>query len=172
MVKALDLVVPPPRSLPNRRAWKRDKGVGLVWVRGRGRILVLTQRLGRDVWRHRRVGGEGLNLHVGIDDPCGSSRRSRTVVGRIGEAVVVTLLRTVIGRGGVAVGPGVDGIGRTGVVEGWRGVCRAGRVVVTRVEGTISRWMGTAEESGFRHPAMVDGRVWGGVEGRGGVSLV
>jgi len=172
MVKALDLVVPPPRSLPNRSAWKGDKGVGLVWVRGRGRILVLTERLGRDVWRHRRVGGEGLNLHGGVDNPCGSCRRSRAVVRRIGEAVVVALLRTVIGRGGVAVGPGVDSVRGAGVVEVWGGVGRADRVVVTRVEGTISRRMGTAEEGRFRHPAMVDGRIWSGVEGRGGVSLV
>jgi len=134
VVKALDLVVPPPRSLPDRRAWKGDKGVGLVWVRGRGRILVLTERLGRDVWGHRRVGGEGLNLAGGIDDPCGSSRRSRAVVRGIGEAVFVSLLRTVIGRGGVAVGPGVDGVRGAGVVEGWGGVGRAGRVAVTRVE--------------------------------------
>jgi len=32
--------------------------------------------------------------------------------------------------------------------------------------------MRTAEEGGFGHPAMVDGGIWGGVEGRGGVPPV
>jgi len=27
--------------------------------------------------------------------------------------------------------------------------------------------MGTTEEGGFRHSAMVDGGIWGGIEGRG-----
>ena len=98
------------------------------------------------------------------------------MVGRIGEGIVVGLLRTVIGRGGVAVCPGMDSIGGTRgdtVVEARRGIGRGGRVVVvTRVQGTISGRMRTAEEGGFRHPAMVDGGIWGGVEGRGGVPLV
>ena len=92
------------------------------------------------------------------------------MVRRIGEGVVVGLLRTVIGRRGIAVGPGMDCIGRTRgdtVVEAWGGVGRGGRVVVARVHGTISGWMRTAEEGGFRHPAMVDGGIRGGVEGRG-----
>ena len=83
------------------------------------------------------------------------------------------LLGTIISRGGVAVGPGVISIGRTGgsrVVKVWRRV--GGRVVVTRVHGTISRWMRTAEEGGFGHPAMVDGGIWGRIESGGRVPLV
>ena len=95
---------------------------------------VLSKDLGQYVQGHRRVGGERLNLPGGINDPCGSSRRSRTVVRRIGEAIIMALLGTVIGRGCFAVGPGVDGVRRVGVVEGWGRVGRAGCVVVTRVE--------------------------------------
>jgi hypothetical protein len=169
VVKTFDLIVPPPRPLSDRRSWKRDKGVGLVRVRRRGRILVLTQRLGRNVWGHRRMWGQGLNVNGGIDSACGTCGRSRAVIGRIREGVVVGLLRAIIGRGGVAVGPGVGGIGGTrgsGVVDGWRRV--GGRVaVVTRVQGTISRWMGAAEEGGLGHPTMVDGGIWGRIERRG-----
>jgi hypothetical protein len=85
----------------------------------------------------------------------------------------VGLLRTVICRGCVAICPGVTWIvGPRGsrVVKGRRGV--GGRiVVVTRIHGAISRRMGAAEEGGFGHPAMVDGGIWSGVEGRGRVSL-
>ena len=84
--------------------------------------------------------------------------------GRIGrgrggvEGVVAGVLRTVIGRGGIAVCPGVSIISWTrgsGGVKGWGRV--GGRVVGTGVEGMISRWIGTTEEGGFGHPAMVDG---------------
>ena len=114
------------------------------------------------------MGRERLNVNGRVDDPCGSGGGSRAVVRRIREAIVVTLLRTVIGGGGVAVCPGVDGIRGArggGVMEGWRGVGGGRGVVVARVEGTISGWMGTAEEGRFGHPAMVDGRIRGGVEG-------
>lgn len=97
------------------------------------------------------------------------------MVRRIGEAVLMGLLGTVIGRRGVAVCPGMDSIGGARgnrVVEGRRRIGGGSRVVVTRVNGTISRWVGPAEEGGFRHPAMVDSGIRGGVEGRGGVSLV
>ena len=133
--------------------------------------MVLAQSLGGDVRGDGGVGGEGLNLDVGIGDTCGSGGGPGAVVGRIGESVIVRLLGTVIGRRGVAVCPGMDGVGGTRggrVVEVGRGVCGGGRVVVTRVDGAISGWMRAVEEGGFRHPAMVDGRVRGGVEGRGG----
>lgn len=83
------------------------------------------------------------------------------------------LLRAVIGGRGVAVGPGMGSIGGTRgsrVVEGRRGV--GGRVVVTRVQGTISRWMRAAEEGRFGHPTMVDGGIWGRIERGGRVPLV
>ena len=63
------------------------------------------------------------------------------MVGRIREGVVAGVLRTVIGRGGIVVCPGVSIIGGTrgsGVVKGWGRV--GGRVVVTGVEGMMSRW--------------------------------
>lgn len=115
------------------------------------------------------MGRKGLYLDVGIYGSHGTSGGSRAIVRRIGEGVIVGLLRTVIGRG-VAVGPGMGSIGGTRgdrVVEGRRRVGRGGRIVITRIEGTISRWMRTAEEGGLRHPAMVDGGIRGGVEGRG-----
>jgi hypothetical protein len=77
----------------------------------------------------------------GIDGTGGSSGGPGAVVGRIRQCVVVGLLRTVIGRRGVAVGPGMDGIRGArgdGVVEGWGRVCGGGRVVVARIDGTIS----------------------------------
>jgi len=77
-----------------------------------------------------------LDSNVGIDDPYRSSGGPRAAIRRIGEGVIVGPSRTVIGRRGVAVGSGMDGIGGARgdtVVEAWRGVDRRGRVVVTRV---------------------------------------
>jgi len=86
------------------------------------------------------MGRERLRLDVGIYGSCRTGGGPRAVVGRIGESVVVGLLRTVIIGRSVAVCPGMDGIGGTrgdGIMEGGRRVGR-GRVAVTRVNGTIS----------------------------------
>ena len=56
-------------------------------------------------------------------------------------------------------------------MDGWRGV--GGRVVLTRVQGTINGWVGPTEESGFGHPVMVGGGIWGRIgRGRGRVPLI
>jgi len=66
---------------------------------------------------------------------------------------------------------GISGTRGSVIVEAWRRVCRGGGIVVARIDGTISRRMGAAEKGGFGHPAVVDGGIWGGVKGRGGVPL-
>ena len=61
--------------------------------------------------------------------------------GQFGSSRLLGLLQVVIGRRGVAVGPGMDGICGArgdGIVEGWGRVCGGGRVVVARIDGTIS----------------------------------
>ena len=84
-----------------------------------------------------------------IDSTCGTRGRAGAVVQQIREGVVVGVLRGMINRRGFAVGTGVGTVGGTrgsGAVKGWRRV--GGRAVVTEVEGTINRWMGTTRRAG------------------------